>query len=54
MSEFCPTCQKVQLVTIGTPSVCTICKHEWKDKPKYKLSENDRRFLHSIRIAPEA
>ena len=61
MNAFCPYCQKVQMVTIDTPSRCTVCQKFWRGtgiaieqptKP-YVLSENDRRMLRGLKIKPE-
>lgn len=54
---FCRKCGNWYAVQLKVPDICPNCEQsaEWStEEPKpYRLSENDRRFLKSIRVAPE-
>lgn len=53
---FCRSCFVGYAVCGELPKVCPRCEAEarWTTEPPYHLTENDKRFLHSIKIAPDA
>lgn len=58
---WCEGCRVVGKFSSGAPEKCAKCGGKWlrftllaEPGPKpYRLSENDRRLLRSLRIAPE-
>jgi hypothetical protein len=62
MTAWCTTCWHLLVFSGNLPTQCACGGKKWRpvtmsftDQPKkpYALSEMDRRFLHSIHVAPQ-